>query len=239
MNKPAATIRRGLALGVLLVWSTSYLDAGTLERVRIPGGRFTLGLGEGPPHGPAHSVQVKTFELGRYEVTNEDYERLHPEHRRRALSACDRCPVTGVSWFEADAYCRSQGGRLPTEAEWERAARGPQPSGGASPDPPATRTGHFARPFSEGAVPVDASEPGPWGLHHMRGNVWEWTADGYAPYPKTSDPASAGRAAIRKVLRGGAWYQHPYYTHPARRFALDPALRLNAVGFRCAWEVNN
>lgn len=224
-------------LGMMLVCAAGAAWADSPARVRIPAGEFTMGLDQSALHGPAHRVRLSAFYLAAHEVTNAEYERFQPGHRRGARSACDACPVTRVSWHEAEAYCRSTGGRLPTEAEWERAARGPDEfpfSFGTEPDP---ARGHFAREFQTGAVAAGTFSPNGFGLHHMSGNVWEWTADWFAPYAGGAGDNPRGPATgVRKSVRGGGWYQPAYFIHTARRFALDPASHLNALGFRCAWD---
>ena len=229
--------------GFYKTWSVGVLLAGCLvspamaERVvLIPAGAFLMGSEQGTDRErPVHEVWLDAFAIDRYEVSNQDYESLQPGHRRSASSACDGCPVTLVSWPEADAFCRNRGGRLPTEAEWEKAARGPAGhrfSFGPKAD---SRRGHFARAFTAGAVPVRTLAANGYGLHHMSGNVWEWVADWFGSYSKGPLRNPQGRkSGFQKILRGGSWYNADYYVDAGMRFRLDPHVKLNSVGFRCA-----
>ncbi len=186
---------------------------------------------------PVHKVWLKTFAIDNYEVTNRDYEKFRPDHRRSPLSSCEKCPVTRVTWYEADAYCRHLNGRLPSEAEWEKAARGPKGwnySFGPLLEP---GKGHFGKKFKTGAISVLSSRTKEYGPHHMSGNVWEWTADWFGDYPKNPVKNPKGPATgFQKVVRGGSWYSPAYYIHVGRRFKLAPNVALNSVGFRCAQE---
>ncbi|MFQ5482575.1 MAG: formylglycine-generating enzyme family protein [Nitrospinaceae bacterium] len=206
------------------------------DRVPIPGLNLMQENGAPAPEqaaGPA----APSFFMARFEVTNVLYERFDPAHRRSGLSGCDACPVTRITWPEANAFCRGQGGRLPTVEEWETAARGPQGhvySFGMAADP---GRGRFNQEFRAGAAAVDSLPPNGYGLFHMSGNVWEWVADG--PRPAVTKPKfSARRARPRgsKTVVGGSWYSPAYYLQVGRRFALHAAARLNSLGFRCAWD---
>lgn len=186
---------------------------------------------------PVHQVSLTAFFMDRYEVTNKEYETFQPEHQRSPYSACDQCPITNVRWHEADAYCRSRGKRLPTEAEWEKAARGQEGhdySFGPSADP---KRGNFARPRQAGAKEVSGFQPNGYALYHMSGNVWEWVNDWFDPDYYQSSPTqnpTGPDQGRRKVVRGGSWYSPAYYVHAGMRFKLAPKVKLNSIGFRCA-----
>ena len=192
---------------------------------------------------PVHGIRLAAFYLDRFEVTNLEYETFPSAAPvRSAPSACDDCPVTRRNWYEADAYCRHRGKRLPTEAEWEKAARGPEGWNYSFADSADPALGHFARPLRIGAVSVDAMRPNGYGLHHMSGNVWEWVQDWFDPRyygnsPRENPPGP--ESGFRKALRGGSWYTQAYYVHTGMRFALHPDTRLNSVGFRCARDAEN
>ncbi|NIU44844.1 MAG: formylglycine-generating enzyme family protein [Nitrospinaceae bacterium] len=213
----------------------AYAGALPDKTVSVAAGEFLMGTGDGTARErPVHKVWLDEFSIGAYEVTNEDYEKFQPAHRRSRLSSCDTCPVTRVTWYEAEAYCRQTGGRLPTEAEWEKAARGPRGLAYGLANRPQDLKGNFARAFDAGAVPVNAFTPNGYGLHQMNGNVWEWVRDWFGEYPDAPQKNPKGPSTgVQKGVRGGAWHQAAYYVHAGMRFRLDPNVRLNSVGFRC------
>lgn len=194
---------------------------------------------------PEHTVSLDGFYMQAYEVTKIQFEEVMG-FNPSAFKGCRDCPVDNVTWFEADEYCRKIGMRLPTEAQWEYAARagtntifhygntlsssqanfnGREPYGGV---PVHTS---MARP-----VPVGEYNPNGWNLYDMHGNVAEWCADWYdAAYYGNSpgvNPKGPADGKLR-VVRGGSWRDGGTSLRVARRVGYNPSIRLNTVGFRC------
>jgi formylglycine-generating enzyme required for sulfatase activity len=219
------------------------------EMILIPGGEFQMGSETDEDHGPIHTVRLRDFYLDANEVTNADYfefcqatgHRL-PEFwgidARRSGPGFPDHPVVGVSWQDAADYADWRGKRLPTEAEWEYAARG----GVAGRNYP---NGNTLRPsdanYGESGIKrpseVGSYEPNGFGLHDMSGNVFEWVADRYSPgyYSESSltNPQGPEKGRFR-VIRGGGWHSGPYCNRTYYRNALPPQWVDFAVGFRCA-----
>jgi formylglycine-generating enzyme required for sulfatase activity len=194
-------------------------------------------------------VWLSPFWIAKYPVTNEQYARFlaaNPGHPRPAFWADARFnqpahPVVGVTWDDAQAYCRWAGLALPTEAQWEAAARGtdrrPYPWGDAPPTPQHANFG------GSGTTPVGAfpAGVGPYGTLDQAGNVWEWCADSWVPdaYQRFSDgakdPVAQGDKTLRSV-RGGSWNNPARDLHAALRDCGSARSRFNWQGFRCAWQ---
>lgn len=222
------------------------------EMVLIPTGEFLMGSDTEGDHAPAHRVRVDAFFLGIHEVTNGEYREFCEatghrlpefwgiEARRSGPDFPDH-PVVGVSWQDAADYAAWRGMRLPTEAEWEYAARGGVegmnfPSGDALSPPDANFAGsQIGSPVEVGRYPANG-----FGLHDMSGNVFEWVADRYgADYYAESPSANPDGPETGKfrVIRGGGWHSGPYCNRTYYRNALPPQWVDFAVGFRVAKDI--
>ena len=204
----------------------------------IPAGHFLMGTEEGTEmERPIHKIYLKEFRISLFEVSNQEFEMFQPNHRRSVHSSCDKCPVTMISWYQANSYCKSKNGRLPSEAEWEKAARGPAGYRYSFGDISDQSKSNFSNSFKLGAISVKSFQPNGYGLYNMSGNVWEWVEDWFSLYGKPSIDKLAKVMVNEKMVRGGSWYNSSYYINVGMRFKLDPEIKLNSIGFRCAWDV--
>ncbi|NUP12014.1 MAG: SUMF1/EgtB/PvdO family nonheme iron enzyme [Polyangiaceae bacterium] len=205
---------------------------------------------------PPHTVTLSDFSIDRNEVTVGDYRRCveaGPCGATPLASGGKRfeepsLPATMVTWNDAVAYCKWRGGRLPTEAEWERAARGltqRRYPWGNTYDPYLTNGGRFGLDFFEEKdgflelAPVGSIPSGktPDGLLDMAGNVEEWVSDWYGPYPEQSvaDPKGPD-SGDEKVVRGGGYVHGRAWLRAASRGHDPPGARRSWRGFRCAFD---
>ena len=217
----------------------------------VPGGKFVMGDDEWSPR---REVYVDAFYMDKYEVSVALYDKFlratgahaRPEYWSDVdLKAIDNLPVVGVSWSEAQAYCRWAGQRLPTEAEWEKAARGTDgrtyPWGQGEPTAALANFGNDAsKPLPEGLAPVDSREAGksPYGISNLAGNVAEWVADWYEDGFKKDDlyNPKGPDSGKGRVLRGGGWTDLPEALQTAKRYFVSPEDRAEDRGFRCVQE---
>ncbi len=226
-----------------------FVDA---DWVEVPGGEYLMGQDDGrAEERPAHRVRVGAFLLCRHQVTNAEYDRFvlatgrapSPQREKPELARPDQ-PVVAVSWFDAVEYCEwlsaqlSRAFRLPTEAEWERAARGGL-EGKLYPwgDEPPTSRPDYAERWLHGPEPVGTSPPNGYGLFDMGENVHEWCADwfdaGWYAISPADDPRGPATGK-RRASRGGAWRHEVKIARCAARSSIPPHLRYEDYGFRVA-----
>ena len=229
-----------------------------LELIWMNPGEFTMGS----PSSEAgrqkdetqHQVRIsKGYWLGKYEVTQGEWESIMGSNPSKFKNAGARAPVEQVSWEEAMSFCKKltererRAGRLPAnleyslpkEAEWEYACR-------------AGTTGYYAGSYSSipslgwysgnsgsKTHPVGEKSPNAWGLYDMHGNVWEWCLDWYGDYPSGSvtDPKGPSSGSYR-VNRGGSWFGRARYCRSAVRARNAPSYRVSYLGFRLALSFN-
>ena len=221
--------------------------------VAVCGGTFQMGSEPTDPEAsydeqPSHPVMLSDYWIGKYEVSNSQYRKYKPDHHGRFEG--NDLPVESVKWDEARAYCQWVGGDLPTEAEWEYAARGPEgrkyPWGQEEPEPGRAT---FNRLFAEGpeAITANPRGQGPFGTMNQAGNVWEWVTDRYeagrygrrkAESDKSDPPSPISnpvddRSACRRVLRGGSFFVEPKGLRSVVRFRYGPEDLNRNFGFRC------
>lgn len=228
------------------------------DMVTVPAGPFTMGQdGDRPKNGPAHEVDLPAFEIDRFEVTNDEFARFVDEtgyvtyaeqnsakNWRDAFEAKGgNHPVVYVTWDDAVAYCDWAGKRLPTEAEWEKAARDEDgriyPWGNDFPsDAEVNQYGNFKETGLRSTFPVGAFEKGvsPYGVYDMAGNVSEWTADYFVAYPGAAADADPFFGEDKRVHRGGGWFgEQGVELTTFNRNAGPPDVTANDdIGFRCA-----
>ncbi|MDY7040754.1 MAG: formylglycine-generating enzyme family protein [Chloroflexota bacterium] len=222
----------------------------TNAMVEIPAGPFTMGNDSGgEDEAPAHEVDLPAFEIDKFEVINADFalfveatnhqtdaEKMGLSRTwRDAAGGKDNHPVVYASWNDAAAYCEWVGKRLPTEAEWEKAARGTDgrlyPWGDEY--DPNKLNGKDSGIRGTTAVGSFADGASPYGVFDMGGNVWEWTADWYEAYPD-SGYQSPYYGEQFKVVRGGGWFETSDFLRATARNATSDTAANDDLGFRCA-----
>ena len=229
--------------------------------VLIPAGEVTLGSAIEVDENPVRTVRIAPFFLDVHPVTNAQYAEFVAATGHRTPKQWtggvpppgeESRPVVWLSWFDASAYAAWAGKRLPTEVEWEKAARGTmgEDSNGdgvgdgykypwgtqwngtrCNTDDETAYDGHIDG--AAGTAPVGTYPEGAsiYGLHDMAGNVWEWCADVYAPYRSPHAPPDTGDLRVR---RGGSWYSTFEDARTAHRDSYTPEFSISTYGFRCA-----
>jgi formylglycine-generating enzyme required for sulfatase activity len=201
------------------------------EMVYIPAGEFKYGHAEDPKTALGRKVVLKAYLIDRYEIQRGEYKTFRPDYE--VIPGKEKFPITLVTFAEAKAYCESAGKRLPTEQEWEKAARGPAggkwPWGKYQPHPNNGFSGFLPEPVDQRSEWIS-----PYGIYGMGHNVWEWVADdwNYNGMPGTEK-------GLYKVIRGGLYQSHLKidFSHTWARNYMEPTASYNFIGFRCAKDV--
>ena len=226
------------------------------KMVLVPGGEFIMGKDSRyeVDFSPAHKVKVDSFYMDKYAVNNAEYykfcretEHILPEFWDVEKFRCGKDfpnhPVVGISWSDAEEYAEWAGKRLPTEAEWEYAARGKL----IDHDYPTSKRWKIplrrntpGESWENLIVEVDSYDPNAYGLFNMSGNIWEWTNDVYKEdYYKnspTNNPKGPEEGALR-AIRGGSWHSGKMCKRVYFRKGLPANWVDFAVGFRCAKDM--
>lgn len=212
------------------------------QMVTVRGGCFQMGDNAGAGNadeGPVHEVCLDDFYIDRYEVTQRAYEEVTGDNPS-SNKATEIHPVDSITWNEADMYCRKIGSRLPTEAEWEYAAKSGTRNETWSGTSEESKLGEFAWHYDNAdrkTHPVGQKLPNSFGLHDMSGNVYEWVKDWYGDnYYQGSHSENPQGPTVGKgrVLRGGSAMVDQKYNRTSHRYSSSQDYRNDQAGFRCA-----
>jgi formylglycine-generating enzyme required for sulfatase activity len=218
-----------------------------MEFILVRGGCFQMGdaFGDGlPSEKPVHEVCLGSFYIGKYEVTQGQWRKVMGKNPSHFKDCGDSCPVESVSWADVESFIAELGDmgdrkyRLPTEAEWEYAARGAGKAekwAGTSSDDKLAEHAWYDANSGDRTHPAGQKKPNGLGLYDMSGNVWEWTQDWYGENYYQTSPRDNPRGpddGTTRVLRGGCWLDRARDCRAAIRFSFAPATGFKSIGFR-------
>ena len=224
-----------------------WTDSNGIEFSWIPPGSFLMGspedeTGRGPDEGPTREVRIiEGFWLGIHEVTQGTWERVMGDNPSTFDECGEGCPVETVSWNDVRLFISRLNGstslpgyRLPSEPEWEYAAR----AGRGAPRYSFLEAIAWYQGNASGTPhPVGLKDPNPWGIHDMLGNVWEWCADSYQAYPGgLADNSRGPEGGVKYVRRGGSWSSDSRFCRAACRSRHTPDSRFSSLGFRLVFS---
>lgn len=237
LTRCAAEFNRGLGFDVVAAnddWQPVVKIIDELELVLVPSGCFMMGNDEVENEAPIHEICFESpFWMGRLEMSNAHYGST-------AMFANPNQPRDNVSWVDAQAFCEQHGGRLPTEAEWEYAARGPDSNAYPWGDDFESEIVAFRDNANNETVSVgDQPENTSWvGALDMVGNVWEWTSSINQPYPYDSADGREDNNDARsgRIIRGGSYFNDADMLNTTVRQSQPPSFASSTLGFRCAGD---
>lgn len=219
-----------------------------IEMVVVEGGTFTMGFeADETEHAyetPKHQVTLSTYRIGKYEVTQELWEAVMGENP--SIFKGDNLPVENVSWYDIQAFIKKLNKltgkkyRLPTEAEWEFAARGGNLSEGyyfiGGNENEIDKTAWHFHNSDKHTHQIGLLNPNKLGIYDMGGNVSEWVSDWFGHYSEKmqKNPKGAKKSDIGKIFRGGSFGTLPEYNKPGCRFVSNPNFKCSYIGFRLA-----
>lgn len=247
---PEAKTPAGRGTSVTLVVSSNPADPFEAEMVHVEGGTFWMGCASSeqgtncyPYEIPAHTVTVSSYYMGKFEVTQAQWKAVMGASDNPSAFKGDNLPVENVSWDDIQTFLQKlndltgKNYRLPTEAEWEYAARGGRNSEGSkySGSNDAGTVAWYADNSGNKSHPVGSKATNELGIHDMSGNVWEWVKDWYEDYSSRPQTNPQGpNSGEYRVGRGGSWSKEAFHTQVARRNGGLPSNRATDLGFRIA-----
>jgi len=214
--------------------------------VTIPEGSFLMGGDAYDDEKPVHRVTIKSFAMGKYPVTQREWKAIMGDNPSHFKDSGDDAPVENVSWDDVQQYIRKlnaktgQRYRLPSEAEWEYAARAGSQGKWCFGDDETKLVQYawYGKSGDTGTLPVGQKLPNAFGLHDMHGNVWEWVQDvwhdNYEGAPKDGSAWVADGERTSRMLRGGSWCDDPGIMRSAFHIWYNPDNRNGLLGFRLA-----